>query len=138
MSRVISAEQFRKKATRIITIPGFTDDECFEVMIKSVSVPDMLINDKLPNSLLKIVSDMFDSKTVQLDKDKQPDVNTKEILDDPDKLKELVNMMKLIAKEALVEPKYDDIEDVLTQEQIQTIFEQASGGVKKVMPIDAE
>nr|DAZ44631.1 MAG TPA: hypothetical protein [Caudoviricetes sp.] len=30
MSRVISAEQFRKKATRIITIPGFTDDECFE------------------------------------------------------------------------------------------------------------
>lgn len=81
---------------------------------------------------------MFDSKTVQLDKDKQPDVNTKEILDDPDKLKELVNMMKLIAKEALVEPKYDDIEDVLTQEQIQTIFEHASGGVKKVMPIDAE
>ena len=138
MSKVISAEQFRKKATRIITIPGFTADECFEVMIKSVSVPDMLINGKLPNSLLKIVSDMFDSKTVQLDKDKQPDVNTKEILDDPDKLKELVNMMKLIAKEALVEPKYDDIEDVLTQEQIQTIFEQASGGVKKVMPIDAE
>lgn len=138
MSKVISAEQFRKKATRIITIPGFTDEECFDVMIKSVSVPDMLINGKLPNSLLKIVSDMFESKSVQISKDKQPDVNTKELLDDPDKLKELVNMMKLVVKEALVEPAYADIEDLLTQEQIQTIFEQASGGVRKVMPIDAE
>ena len=84
MSKVISAELFRKKATRIITIPGFTDDECFDVMIKSVSVPDMLINGKLPNSLLKIVSDMFDSKSVQLGKDKQPDVDTKKLLNDPD------------------------------------------------------
>lgn len=138
MSKVISAEQFRKKAIRIITIPGFTDDDCFEVMIKSVSVTDMLVNGKLPNSLLTIVSDMFESKAVQISEDKQPDVNTKEILNNPDRLKELINMMKLIAKEALIEPKYEEIEDLLTQEQIQTIFEQASGGVKKVMPIDAE
>lgn len=138
MSKVISAEQFREKATRIITIPGFTDDECFEVMIKSVSVPDMLINGKLPNSLIKIVSDMFKSNNVKVSKDGEFSGDTMEMLDDPDKLKELMNMMKVIAKEALVEPKFDDIADVITTEQIQTIFEQASGGVNRVIPTSKE
>jgi hypothetical protein len=138
MSKVISAENFRKKATRIISIPGFTDDECFDVMIKSVSVTDMLVNGKLPNSLIKIVSDMFKSNNVKVSKDGEFNGDTMEMLDDPDKLKELMNMMKVIAKEALVEPKFDDIADVITTEQIQKIFEQASGGVNKVMPTGKE
>uniref|UniRef100_UPI004025F055 hypothetical protein n=1 Tax=Candidatus Stercorousia sp. TaxID=3048886 RepID=UPI004025F055 len=138
MSKVISVEDFRKKATRIITIPGFTDDECFEVMIKSVSVTDMLVNGKLPNSLIKIVSDMFKSNDPKLSKDGEFNGDTMEMLEDPDKLKELMNMMKVIAKEALVEPKFEDIEDVITTEQIQKIFEQASGGVNKVIPNNEE
>mgnify|MGYP000779884130 FL=1 len=138
MSKVISVEDFRKKATRIITIPGFTDDECFEVMIKSVSVTDMLVNGKLPNSLKKIVSDMFKSNDPKLSKDGEFNGDTMEMLEDPDKLKELMNMMKVIAKEALVEPKFEDIEDVITTEQIQKIFEQASGSVNKVIPNNEE
>lgn len=138
MSKVISVEDFRKKATRIITIPGFTDDECFEVMIKFVSVTDMLVNGKLPNSLIKIVSDMFKSNDPKLSKDGEFNGDTMEMLEDPDKLKELMNMMKVIAKEALVEPKFEDIEDVITTEQIQKIFEQASGGVNKVIPNNEE
>lgn len=138
MSEIISASEFRKKAVRVITIPGFTDDECFNVMIKSVSVPDMLINGKLPNSLMKIVSDMFDKKSVKLAKNGEPDVNTQELLEDPDKLKELMGMMRAVVKEALVEPKYEEIEDLMTQEQIQTIFEQTSGGVNKVIPSSKE
>lgn len=138
MSEIISASEFRKKAVRVITIPGFTDDDCFNVMIKSVSVPDMLINGKLPNSLMKIVSDMFDKKSVKLAKDGEPDVNTQELLEDPDKLKELMGMMKAVVKEALVEPKYEEIEDLMTQEQIQSIFEQTSGGVNKVIPSSKE
>lgn len=138
MSKVISVEDFRKKATRIITIPGFTDDECFEVMIKSVSVTDMLVNGKLPNSLIKIASDMFKSNDPKLSKDGEFNGDTMEMLEDPDKLKELMNMMKVIAKEALVEPKFEDIEDVITTEQIQKIFEQASGGVNKVIPNNEE
>nr|DAL88797.1 MAG TPA: hypothetical protein [Caudoviricetes sp.] len=138
MSKVISVEDFRKKATRIITIPGFTDDECFEVMIKSVSVTDMLVNGKLPNSLIKIVSDMFKSNDPKLSKDGEFNGDTMEMLEDPDKLKELMNMMKVIAKEALVEPKFEDIEDVITTEQIQKIFEQASGSVNKVIPNNEE
>ena len=98
MSKVISAENFRKKATRIISIPGFTDDECFEVMIKSVSVTDMLVTGKLPNSLIKIVSDMFKSNNVKLSKDGEFKGDL-EMLNDPDKLKELINMMKVIAND---------------------------------------
>lgn len=138
MSKVISVEDFKKKATRIITIPGFTDDECFEVMIKSVSVTDMLVNGKLPNSLIKIVSDMFKSNDPKLSKDGEFNGDTMEMLEDPDKLKELMDMMKVIAKEALVEPKFEDIEDVITTEQIQKIFEQASGSVNKVIPNNEE
>lgn len=132
MSKIISAESFRKKATRVIKIPGFTKDEEFEVMIKSVSVTDMLVNGKLPNSLMNIVSDMFKSNQPQ------PELDTTEMLQDTEQLKELMNMMRVVAKESLVEPKYDDIDDVLTSEQIQTIFEQATGGVNKVTPSNEE
>lgn len=107
-------------------------------MIKSVSVTDMLVNGKLPNSLIKIVSDMFKSNDPKLSKDGEFNGDTMEMLEDPDKLKELMNMMKVIAKEALVEPKFEDIEDVITTEQIQKIFEQASGSVNKVIPNNEE
>lgn len=43
-------------------------------------------------------------------------------------------MMRAIAKEALVEPKYEDIAEGITDEQIQSIFTQVVGTTQKAIP----
>lgn len=134
MSKVISAQAFMAKATRIIEIPGFVEGEVISVRVKSVSVTDMITNGKLPNSLLKIVNDMFQSGQTDAEK-----IDTSVLLEDTTKLKEISNMMRKVAAEALLEPKYEDVKEGLTDAQIQSIYTQASGhNVDKVAPISGE
>lgn len=133
MSKIITAEEFMSKATRIINIPGFADDEIFSVKIKNVSVVSMLTNGKLPNSLLQVVKDLFSEQGTSIEDLREEEAI--ELLKDTEKIKELTRMMKEVAREALIEPKYEDIAEGLTDAQIQSIYNQASGaGVKKITP----
>lgn len=133
MSKIITAEEFMSKATRIINIPGFADDEIFSVKIKNVSVVSMLTNGKLPNSLLQVVKDLFSEQGTSIEDLGEEEAI--ELLKDTEKIKELTRMMKEVAREALIEPKYEDIAEGLTDAQIQSIYNQASGaGVKKITP----
>ena len=50
--KVISAREFRKKATRIIEIDGFEPGEKIAVRIKPASLLNLLMGGKLPNNLL--------------------------------------------------------------------------------------
>lgn len=130
MSKIISAESFMKKATRVIEIPGFEPGEVFAVRVKNVGVFSMIIGGKLPNTLLKMATQLF------------PDTNssdllqqsTDKLLDDPETLKAMSQMMRAVAKEALIEPKYEDIVEGITDEQIQSIFTQVVGTVNKAIP----
>lgn len=133
MSKIITAEEFMSKVTRIINIPGFADDEIFSVKIKNVSVVSMLTNGKLPNSLLQVVKDLFSEQGTSIEDLGEEEAI--ELLKDTEKIKELTRMMKEVAREALIEPKYEDIAEGLTDAQIQSIYNQASGGgVKKITP----
>ena len=133
MIKIITAEEFMSKATRIINIPGFADDEIFSVKIKNVSVVSMLTNGKLPNSLLQVVKDLFSEQGTSIEDLGEEEAI--ELLKDTEKIKELTRMMKEVAREALIEPKYEDIAEGLTDAQIQSIYNQASGaGVKKITP----
>lgn len=133
MSKIITAEEFMSKATRIINIPGFADDEIFSVKIKNVSVVSMLTNGILPNSLLQVVKDLFSEQGTSIEDLGEEEAI--ELLKDTEKIKELTRMMKEVAREALIEPKYEDIAEGLTDAQIQSIYNQASGGgVKKITP----
>lgn len=130
MSKIISAESFMKKATRVIDIPGFEPGEVFSVKVKNVGVLSMIIGGKLPNSLLVMATQLFpetqSSDSLQKSTDK--------LLDDPEALKSMSQMMRAVAKEALVEPLYDDIAEGITDEQIQSIFTQVVGTTNKAIP----
>ena len=130
MSKIISADSFMKKATRVIEIPGFEPGEVFSVRVKNVGVFSMIVGGKLPNSLLKMETQLFpDTKSSDsLHK------STDKLLDDPEALKEMSKMMRAVAREALVEPKYDDIAEGITDEQVQSIFTQVVGTANKAMP----
>ena len=130
MSKIISAESFMKKATRVIDIPGFEPGEVFSVRVKNVGVLSMIIGGKLPNSLLLMATELFPD-TNSSDSLQQ---STNKLLDDPETLKAMSQMMRAVAKEALVEPKYEDISEGITDEQIQSIFTQVIGTANKAIP----
>lgn len=130
MGKIITAESFMKKATRVIEIPGFEPGEVFAVRVKNVGVFSMIIGGKLPNTLLKMATQLFPD-TNSSDSLQQ---STDKLLDDPEALKAMSQMMRAVAKEALIEPKYEDIVEGITDEQIQSIFTQVVGTVNKAIP----
>lgn len=130
MSKIISAETFMKKATRVIDIPGFEPGEVFSVKVKNVGVLSMIIGGKLPNSLLVMATQLF-PETQSSDALQE---NTNKLLDDPEALKSMSQMMRAVVKEALVEPKFDDIAEGITDEQVQSIFTQVVGTTNKAIP----
>lgn len=130
MGKIITAESFMKKATRVIEIPGFEPGELFSVRVKNVGVLSMIIGGKLPNSLLVMATQLFPD-TQSSDSLQE---NTNKLLDDPEALKAMSQMMRAVVKEALVEPKYEDIAEGITDEQIQSIFTQVVGTTQKAIP----
>ena len=56
----ITAEAFKNRAFRIITLPGFNPgDERIPVQIKSTGVMTMLSNGTIPNTLMAKVTELF-------------------------------------------------------------------------------
>ena len=123
-----------KKATRVIDIPGFEPGEVFSVRVKNVGVLSMIIGGKLPNSLLLMATELFPDPNAIA----SVQTSTEQLLDNPEALKSMSQMMRAVAKEALVEPLYDDIAEGITDEQIQSIFTQVIGTANKAIPIVQE
>lgn len=130
MGKIITAESFMKKATRVIEIPGFEPGELFSVRVKNVGVLSMIIGGKLPNTLLVMATELFPDPNAIA----SVQTSTEQLLENPEALKSMSQMMRAVAKEALVEPKFDDIAEGITDEQIQSIFTQVVGTANKAIP----
>lgn len=127
MSKIaITAEQFKNKATRLIDIPGFEEGELITVLIKPVSILQMMNNGVIANELLATVLELFGENQGK-------DLKPEDIFKDGDSVTILTQMMNKVCEEVLVEPKYCEIAEYLTDEQKQSIFEQASG-TKQFIP----
>lgn len=127
---VISAKEFRERATRVIEIDGFNPGEKIEVRIKPASILNMLITGKLPNSLLSVVQELFNAADIKNMDDKA----AKELTKDADTLKQIMKMMDEVCRQCLVEPTYDEIGDLLTDTQKGQIMAEAQGNVTAATP----
>lgn len=123
---VISAKEFRERATRVIEIDGFSQGEKIEVRIKPASILNLYVSGKLPNNLLSTVQDLFNIK--------DDNKNVNEVFDDPEMMKASLKLMDLVCEECLVEPKYSEISDLLTDNQKGQIMTEAQGNVKAAIP----
>lgn len=123
---VISAKEFRERATRVIEIDGFSQDERIEVRIKPASILNLYVSGKLPNNLLSTVQDLFNIK--------DDNKNVNKVFDDPEMMKASLKLMDLVCEECLVEPKYSEISDLLTDNQKGQIMTEAQGNVKAAIP----
>ena len=123
---VISASEFRKRATRVIEIDGFEPGEKIEVRIKPASLINLMVSGKLPNDLLGTVQELFD---------KGDDLRDEDVFaQGADKVKEIMSLIDLVCDQSLVEPPFQEIKDVITDNQKMQIMGAAQGNVKAAIP----
>lgn len=124
--KVISAREFRKKATRIIEIDGFEHGEKIAVRIKPASLLNLMMSGKLPNNLLGTVYDLFE----QTNKGQSIQIFEQ----DDNRVKDIMEIIDLVCEQSLVEPTYEEIKDVITDTQKMQIMGEAQGNVNAAIP----
>lgn len=123
MSEVLNIEQLKKMATTIINIPNFDNTGTIKIRVQKPRLMAMAAQGKIPNHLLGIVNTMmFPNKK---DK-KEPNVE------------DVSKTYELYCRACLVEPNYEEIKDIITDDQIMAIFGWAMGKVKVLDSFRAE
>ena len=126
---IISAEQFRNKAVSIIPIPGFDAGETFEIKVKKLSIVGLMSSGKIPNSLMQVVKDAFAGiKSASAEADESAIM---------DKAGDIGKLLDIVCAEAMLEPRFEDIEDVMNDAQKLAVFEFTQGGVEEAKSFPA-
>ena len=109
----------------VIEIPGFDANETFEIKVRKLSVVGLMSTGKIPNSLMQVVKDAFagiKSSSQKSDDDIQY----------LDKAGEISKLLDIVCREAMIEPAFDDIGDVMNDAQKLAVFQFVQGGVEQV------
>lgn len=127
---IITAEQFRNKAVSIIPIPGFDEGETFEIRVKKLSIVGLMSSGKIPNSLMQVVKDAFAGiKSTANQEDAESSIM--------DKAGDIGKLLDIVCKEAMLEPRFEDIKDVMNDAQKLAVFQFTQGGVEEVKSFPA-
>lgn len=119
---VTSIEDLKNYANgTIVEMPPFAEGQPLIVRLKRPSILGMAKQGKIPNSLLVKANELFLQNGAGLDSEEE------------DTMKQLYDVLDLIAKETLVEPTYEEFKSVgleLTDEQMMFLFNYSQQGVK--------
>lgn len=102
--------KLRAKDGEVIELPAFDSKIPFHAKVRRPSLLKLCEAGIVPNSLLGIVRELYEGQ----------------IKGDIPKYYEL---LKIVAEQALVEPKFEDVKDIITDEQLGTIFDYVQQGV---------
>ena len=125
---VISAEQFKNKATRVVEISGFEEGDKIEVRIKPVSLTAMMMQGRIPNELKAVAFGLFE-------KGQKGEDTTPQTTEDMTMMYQLIDQ---VCEDCLVEPKFKDIKEFMTDGQKIEVFTASQGVVKDLIPSDKE
>lgn len=129
--KVVSAKDFINKAVKVVEIDGFEQGEKFDIKIKPVSLLGMMTKGKLPNELKAQIASMFaDNKPAV--KDNKMNINNME------ELALMQELMDKVCEECMVEPKYNEVGEYMTDTQKTQVFMHAQGNVQEYIPSDEE
>ncbi len=118
MNEILNIEQLRQMACSIIDIPGFDDTGTIRVKVQKPKVMAMAAQGKIPNYLMSTAMRIAG-------------VPSKEKPRDPD-LSDVAKTMELYCRACLVQPTYEEFQDIITDDQMTAIFEWAIGDTKKM------
>lgn len=124
---VTSLEQLKNiKKTDIVELPSFEDGTPFVAELKKPNITALMIEGKIPNTLLTVASDMFQKGTAKAQK------TIDKAIKEPKDLQEMFKLLDVMAKNCLVNPSYKDLEDIgikLNEAQLSAILAYTQGGV---------
>ncbi len=112
---VTNLEQLKQMANKEIEIPGWSVEDKISVKVKRVSLMGLAAKGKIPNQLLAAAQQVF-TQTVKSETS----------------LKDIGEVMELVAEETLVEPTVKDLDEIgleLTDEQKIILFNYSQTGV---------
>ena len=117
--KVISAKdisQLKDKNGEVIDLPDFDEKTPFNARVKRPSLMELCLNETIPNILLAEAQQLFEGDLKKGNLLKYHDIMCK------------------VAEVALVEPKYSEVKDMLTDEQLVVIFDYTQKGVVALLP----
>ena len=109
-------KNLKAKEGEVIELPGFDENTPFIARVKRPSLMELCRKGTIPNPLLGAAQNVWEGSI------------------DKAQIKEYSEVMLKVVEIALVEPKYSDIKDELTNDQIITIFDYAQKGVVALLP----
>lgn len=119
MSDILNIEELRKMATTIIDIPNFDNTGTVKVRVQKPRLMAMASQGEIPNHLLGVVNDMmFGRKKGGKKKE--------------NKIEDVTKIYELYCRACLVEPSYDEFKDIITDEQMEALFDWAMGDVSQL------
>ena len=137
---VITASEFIQRSGVVVEIRGFREGETIEVKLKNVSVLGLVKGGRLPNGLLKSVAKIFGDAGSE---DKIDDIRLNggdskyimEVLNSGDfenKINQISDFTEVICREAMLEPRYDEVKEYMSQEQMEDITNWVFSGGKNL------
>ncbi len=128
--KIISAQDFINKAIKVVEIDGFEAGEKFTVKLKPVSLLAMMTKGKLPNELKAQVASLFSNS--------QNNPNEQVPITSIEELALMQELMNKVCEECMLEPKFSEIGEYMTDAQKTQIFTYAQGNVKQYTPSNQE
>lgn len=123
--QVTNVAEVRKKLDKPVEFPGWEEDIPFVARVRRTSLSGLVKREELPNDLLPVVARMMgiaEQGGNPLDQAK------------PEEIKRFLTAMHSIAELLLIEPTYDEVGDILTDEQLSAIFLYAQQGLRGLEP----
>ena len=136
---IISVEEFKNRAFNVIPIPGFKKGgEPIFVQIRATGVMSLIANGRIPNTLLGKVTELFgvgekvekDNATVSGITDEQKQAALAKLSKTETGIADMAELLQVFASASLIQPKYEDIKDYMTDEQLMAIFSAMYGEVQ--------
>lgn len=122
-TKVISIDELKKLAEgELVDIPSFKSEERIVVKLRRPSLMQLVKMGKIPNDLLVEANKLFAQGGSVIAKN----------VDDPNAIKNMIEVMECICEQAFVEPSYKDIKNAgiqLTDSQLLAVFEYTQNGV---------
>lgn len=118
-NKVTSTEDVKKlkaKEGEVIELPGFDENTPFTARVKRPSLMELCKVGTIPNQLLSAAQKVFEGS-----------INKANIKDYGEVIRKVVEI-------ALVEPRYSEIKDVITDDQLIMIFDYTQKGVVALLP----
>ena len=123
MSDILSIEKLREMACPVISIPDFTGEGKIKVRVQKPRLMAMAAQGQIPNYLMSVAMRMTGAAKEQ---PKNPS------------MKDIADAMELYCRACLVEPSYEEFKDIMTDDQMQAIFDWATGDIQAMSTFRSE